>query len=125
LKDISEHKSNSKLIERNIEMAKKTTKGIIKSRPGLTPESRENQLISLAIDLAEKQLREGSASSQVISHFLKLGSTTNMLEKETLKKNLDLITAKTEAIKSGKVIEELYTNALAAMRKYSGNNSDV
>lgn len=106
-------------------MAKKTTKDIMKSRPGLTPESRENQLISLAIDLAEKQLREGSASSQVISHFLKLGSTTNMLEKETLKKNLDLITAKTEAIKSGKVIEELYTNALAAMRKYSGNNSDI
>jgi hypothetical protein len=106
-------------------MAKKTGKGITKSRPGLTPESRENQLISLAIDLAEKQLREGTASSQVISHFLKLGSTTNMLEKETLKKNLDLITAKTEAIKSGKVIEELYTNALAAMRKYSGNNSDV
>lgn len=106
-------------------MAKKLTEGIVKSRPGLTPESRENQLISLAIDLAEKQLREGTASSQVISHFLKLGSTTNMLEKETLKKNLDLITAKTDAIKSGKVIEELYTNALAAMRKYSGNNSDV
>ena len=107
-------------------MAKKTDKGIVKSRPGLTPESRENQLISLAIDLAEKQLREGSASSQVISHFLKLGSTTNMLEKQTLAKNLDLITAKTEAIKSGKVIEELYTNALAAMRSYSGNNnSDI
>lgn len=104
-------------------MAKKTSKGIVKSRPGLTPESRENQLISLAIDLAEKQLREGTASSQVISHFLKLGSTTNMLEKETLKKNLELITAKTEAINSGKVIQELYTNALAAMRKYSGNNS--
>ena len=108
-------------------MAKKSAKSILKSRPGLTPESRENQLISLAIDLAEKQLREGSASSQVISHFLKLGSTTNMLEKETLKKNLDLITAKTDAIKSGKVIEELYTNALAAMRSYSGgnNNSDI
>ena len=103
-------------------MAKKTTKPIIKSRPGLTPESRENQLISLAIDLAEKQLREGSASSQVISHFLKLGSTTNMLEKQTLVKNLELITAKTEAIKSGKVIEELYTNALEAMRSYSGNS---
>lgn len=106
-------------------MAKKGNKSTIKSRPGLTPESRENQLISLAIDLAEKQLREGTASSQVISHFLKLGSTVNMLEKETLKKNLDLITAKTEAIKSGKAIEELYNNALAAMRKYSGNDSDA
>ena len=107
-------------------MAKKTTKVIGKSRPGLTPESRENQLISLAIDLAEKQLREGSASSQVISHFLKLGSTNNMLEKETLIKNLDLLTAKTEAIKSGKVVEELYKSALEAMRRYSGNgNSDI
>ena len=107
-------------------MAKKQSKGIIKSRPGLTPESRENQLISLAIDLAEKQLRDGSASSQVISHFLKLGSTNNMLEKAILEKQTALLTAKTEAIKSGKVIEELYTNALAAMRKYSGNNnSDI
>ena len=106
-------------------MAKKVAQTITKSRPGLTPESRENQLISLAIDLAEKQLKEGTASSQVISHFLKLGSTTSMLEKQKLAKNLDLITAKTDAIKSGKVIEELYTNALAAMRKYSGNNTDI
>ena len=107
-------------------MAKKTTKVIGKSRPGLTPESRENQIVSLAIDLAEKQIREGTASSQVITHFLKLGSTTNMLEKETLKKNLELITAKTESIKSGKIVEELYKSALEAMRRYSGNNnSDI
>lgn len=107
-------------------MAKKPNKSIIKSRPGLTPESRENQLISLAIDLAEKQLRDGTASSQVISHFLKLGSTNNMLEKTILEKQTALLTAKTEAIKSAKVIEELYTNALAAMRSYSGNNnSDI
>ena len=106
-------------------MAKKTTKVIGKSRPGLTPESRENQIVSLAIDLAEKQIREGTASSQVITHFLKLGSTINMLEKDQLTKQIALLTAKTEAIKSGKVVEELYTNALAAMRKYSGNNSDI
>lgn len=103
-------------------MAKSKSKGVANARPGLTPESRENQLISLAIDLAEKQLIEGSASSQVISHFLKLGSTNNMLEKVILEKQTALLTAKTEAIKSGKVIEELYTNALAAMRSYSGNN---
>ena len=120
LKDICEI---IKLIERSIEVAKKTTKVIGKSRPGLTPESRENQIVSLAIDLAEKQIREGTASSQVITHFLKLGSTTNMLEKETLKKNLELITAKTESIKSGKVVEELYKSALEAMRRYSGNGS--
>lgn len=104
-------------------MAKKSTKPIVKSRPGLTPESRENQLISLAIDLAEKQLREGSASSQVISHFLKLGSTNNMLEKAILEKQTALLTAKTESIKSGKVVEELYKSALEAMRRYSGNSS--
>ena len=103
-------------------MGKKIIKDTSKSRPGLTPESRENQLISLAIDLAEKQLKDGTASSQVISHFLKLGSTNNMLEKTILEKRTALLTAKTEAIKSGKVIEELYTNALAAMRSYSGNN---
>ena len=104
-------------------MAKKTTKVIGKSRPGLTPESRENQLISLAIDLAEKQLREGSASSQVISHFLKLGSTNNMLEKQQLANNIALSAAKTDAIKSGKALEELYKGALDAMRRYSGNGS--
>ena len=115
-----------KLIERSIEVAKKTTKVTTMSRPGLTPESRENQIISLAIDLAEKQIREGTASSQVITHFLKLGSTNNMLEKNQLLKQIELLTAKTEAIKSGKVAEEFYTNALAAMRKYSGHgNSDI
>ena len=103
-------------------MAKKISNVGLKSRPGLTPESRENQLISLAIDLAEKQLKEGSASSQVISHFLKLGSTTSMMEKVILEKNIDLITAKTDALKSGKLVEELYTKALAAMKSYSGNS---
>ena len=109
-----------------VKVATKSTKGIVKSRPGLTPESRENQLISLAIDLAEKQLRDGSASSQVISHFLKLGSTNNMLEKAILEKQTVLLAAKTESIKSGKIAEELYKSALEAMRRYSGNsNSDV
>lgn len=78
----------------------------------------------MAIDLAEKQLRDGTAtSSQVISHFLKLGSTLNMLEKGKLAKELELITAKTEAIKSGKNVEELYKAALDAMRSYSGNKN--
>lgn len=105
-------------------MAKKSSKGLQMSRPGLTPESRENQLISLAIDLAEKQLREGTASSQVISHFLKLGSTNNMIEKKILEGQKDLILAKTESIKSAKTMEDLYKKAIDAMRKYSGNGDD-
>lgn len=90
-------------------------------RPALTPESRENQLISLAVDLAEKQLQEGTASSQVITHYLKLGSTKERIEKEILEKQKDLITAKTEAIKSAKRVESLYEEAIKAMRKYSGH----
>lgn len=89
-------------------------------RPALTPESRENQLISLAVDLAEKQLQEGTASSQVITHYLKLGSTKEKIEKEILEKQKELISAKTEALKSAKRIEELYTDAIKAMRTYSG-----
>lgn len=92
-------------------------------RPALTPESRENQLISLAVDLAEKQLQEGTASSQVITHYLKLGSTKEKIEKEILMQQKELISAKTEALKSAKRIEELYTNAIKAMRTYGGHNN--
>ena len=93
-------------------------------RPALTPEARENQMIALAVDLAEKQLQEGTASSQVITHYLKLGSTKERIEKEILEKQKELISAKTEQIQSVKRIEELYTNALNAMRNYSGQDSD-
>lgn len=89
-------------------------------RPALTPEARENQLISLAVDLAEEQLRDKTASSQVITHFLKLGTTKAELEKEKLAKENELLRAKTESIESQKRIEELYAEALNAMRRYNG-----
>ena len=88
--------------------------------PAKTPEARENQLVAMAVDLAEKQLRDGTATSQVITHFLKMGSTKEKVEKEILEKQKELITAKTEALKSQKRIEDLYANALNAMRRYSG-----
>src|SRR5574344_1644534 len=93
-------------------------------RPALTPEARENQLIYLATELAEKQLREGTASSQVITHYLKLGSSKEKIEKEILEKQKDLITARTESLQSAKKIEELYTNAISAMRRYSGQSGE-
>jgi len=89
-------------------------------RPALTPEARENQLVSLAVDLAEKQLREGTASSQVITHYLKLGSTKERIEREILEKQAELISAKTENLKAAKRIEELYEEAIIAMKDYSG-----
>jgi hypothetical protein len=93
-------------------------------RPALTPEARENQLISLATDLVEKRLREGTASSQETTHFLKLASTKARLEKQILEKQAELITAKTESLQSQKKVEELYLNALNAMRNYSGNGEE-
>lgn len=95
-----------------------------KIRPALTPEARENQLISLAVDLAEKQLQEGTASSQVITHYLKLGSIREKLERDKLEEENKLLRAKTECLESQKKTEELYREALAAMRDYSGHSSD-
>lgn len=91
-----------------------------KSRPAITPEARENQMISLAVDLAEQQLRDGTASSQVITHFLKLATAKERLEREILEKQKDLVTAKTEALQSQKRVEALYAEALKAMRNYNG-----
>jgi hypothetical protein len=91
--------------------------------PATTPEAREKQLIAMAMDLAEKQLLDGTASSQVISHYLKLGSTKEKLEKDILSKQKDLITAKTEAMQSQKNVEKLYKDALNAMRSYSGGGN--
>ena len=108
-------------------MAKVKTNGsknTEKIRPALTPEARENQLIYLATNLAEQQLKDGTASSQVITHYLKLGSTKEKIEKEILQKQKELITAKTESLQSAKRIEELYANAITAMRKYSGHGGD-
>ena len=90
-------------------------------RPALTPEARENQMISLAIDLVEKRLLDGSASSQETTHFLKLATTKAKLEKEILEKQKELLAAKTESIKSAKRVEELYSKALKAMQNYQGN----
>lgn len=89
-------------------------------RPALTPEARENQLIAMAVDLAEQQLRDGTASSQVITHFLKLGSSKDRLEKEILEKQKDLMTAKTENLKSSDRIEKLFEDAIESFRRYSG-----
>lgn len=95
-----------------------------KRRTAMSVEARENQMIALAVDLAEKQLMEGTASSQVITHYLKLGSTKERLEKEMMEEQKKLLKAKTEALESAAEIKELYENALSAMREYSGHGGD-
>lgn len=99
----------------------KNTMETIRNRPARTPEARENRLISLAYDLVEQRLIDGTATSQETTHFLKLGSTKERIEREILERQKDLITAKTEALKSQKRVEELYADAIAAFRSYSGH----
>lgn len=81
-------------------------------------------MISLAVDLAERQLLEGTASAQVITHYLKLGTLKEQLEREKLEKENELLRAKTEALQSAQHIEELYAEAIKAMRSYSGSVAD-
>ena len=97
-------------------------------RPALTPEGRENQLIALAMDLAEQRLRDGTATSQEVTHFLRLGSPRNRLEEEKLKKEIELLEAKKSDLESREKVEELYSEAMKAFGIYSGQanvNFDV
>lgn len=93
-------------------------------QPAKTPKARENQMIALAVDLAERQLAEGTASSQVITHYLKLGSTRERLEQEKITRENQLLKAKAEAMDSSARTEELYKTALDAMRTYAGQQSE-
>lgn len=86
--------------------------------PATTIEGRENQMIALAVDLAEQQLRSGKASSQVITHYLKLGSTKEKMEREMMKEQTKLLKAKTENLQTLKNMENLYSQVLDVMKNY-------
>lgn len=105
-------------MQTSIEFGKKQSR---RRPPATTPEARENQMIALAVDLAEKQLLNGTASSQVLTHFLKLGSIKEQKELLLLNEEIALKRAKTKAIEDSKDIKELYAKALVAMSRYSGN----
>lgn len=92
-------------------------------RPATTPQGRENQLIAIATDLAEKQIRAGTASAQVISHYLKLGSSRERLEQERLALENRFLEEKTKLLESQQRTEELYKDALIAMSAYSGRET--
>lgn len=93
-------------------------------RPALTVEGRESQLIALATNLAEKKLRDGTASSQIIAYYLKLGSTNNQLEKEILEEQRDYLRTKSQTLKSARKADETYEKALEAFKTYSGHDSE-
>lgn len=95
-----------------------------KDRPALTKEAREQQLIAKAERLAEQQLEDGTASAAVITHYLKLATTREAIEKEILERQKELITAKTEALQSAQRIEALYEDAMKMFRKYNGSEDE-
>lgn len=95
-----------------------------KMRPGTTIEARENQLISLAVDEAEKRIRDGRASDSLIVHYLKLGTRKAQLEREKLENENELLRAKTEAIESSKESEKLYREAIDAFKRYTVPEDD-
>lgn len=108
-------------------MAKvKTPKSDIrpKLRPAINPEARESQMAALAMDLVEQRLRDGTASSQETTHFLKLVSSKAKLEQERLKLENKLVEAKTKALANAEEIKVLYEEALKAMRRYGGHGDD-
>lgn len=90
-----------------------------KRRKQTSMDAREAQLIALAYDLAEQRLLDGTATSQEVTHFLKLGSTKDRLEKEIMSRQKELLEAKTDALQSAKRIESLYADAINAVRSYS------
>lgn len=92
-------------------------------RPALNPEMREQQLISLAVDLVEQRLRDGTASSQETTHFLKLASQKAKYEAERAKLENELLKAKTQEIRDRADTKTLYKNAIEAMKRYSGHGS--
>ena len=90
--------------------------------PATTPEGRENQLVALAVDLAEQQILAGTASAQVISHYLKMGSSREKLEQVRMTYEIELSKVKAEAMESAQRVESMYSEALTAMRRYSGQD---
>lgn len=104
--------------------AKKADEKPPKFRPASSPENRENQLTSLAYDLAEERLRNGTASAQEIVYFLRIGSIREKKELEMMGKKNELMNAKTEALQSAKKVEELYSNAIKAFAAYRGGSPE-
>lgn len=103
----------------------KVVEGSMKRQtPAITPEGREDQMIAYAINLAEEQLRNGTASSQVITHYLKLGSMKERQERQKLEEEIKLLKAKTEAIKSEQERNELYSQVIDAIRTYTPHAAD-
>lgn len=108
-------------------MAKSNAKGLQNSRefaPAMSSEARDAQMSSLAYDLVEQRMRDGTATSQETTYFLKLGNPNVQLEKKKLEKQIELLEAKTEQIQAAKRVDEMYAEAINAFKLYGGDTDD-
>jgi hypothetical protein len=108
----------------NLKQPPSTSKKVVTISPARTPREEENQLIAASYRLAKEQIDSGVASSQVLTHFLKLGSEFARLDMENLKADIELKKAKVEALQSSKRLEDLYAKAIESMRYYSSGVDD-
>ena len=90
------------------------------SLPVMSPEAVENRIINKAYKAIEKRIDEGTATAAELVHFAREGSLKQQYELEKLKKENELLRAKTEMIASQKEVKELYAEAISAFRRYSG-----
>lgn len=107
--------------EKDVLIMAKESKSTRKAAPAKSIEGREQQMIALAMDLAEKKLRDGTASNMLICHFLRYGSTQNKLEQEDKKADVELKKAKVESIHAQRATEEMFAEAISALKGYQGN----
>ena len=105
-------------------IAKSKDRPLSAEPPALTAEDREDQLIALAVDLAEQRLRDGTASNQLVAEIMKRGSMRERLEREKLKNENEMLRAKREAMEAQKRTDEMYDRAIEAMRTYMGIAED-
>lgn len=105
-------------------MAKHQTTSKPRTHADRTPEGRENRLISMAMDLVEERMRNGTATAQEVTHFLKLGSMKSRIEAEKLELEKELVKAKTENLNAQQEMTRMFSDAMAAMKKYRGEEED-
>lgn len=108
----------------NNDISSKNNEEFVSQLTASTPEGRENEMIMLAYQEVERRIRDHTATSQELCHFLKMGSEKERLEREKLEVEMELQRVKAEAIESGKHMEELYNNAIAAMKLYGGSEEE-
>lgn len=96
-----------------------------KTTPPLSDKDHEAKLISLTLQMAEQQLIDGTASSQVMTHFLRLGSIRSKVELEKLRLENNLLTEKIQSEKMGQQLKEMFQDVMESLRDYQAPPPEI